>query len=191
MSQLLFSSSRLVAAFSIALFSLLLGACSRGTEKAQDGYPEAFDAAGMDTTLGPCEDFDNFANGTWKENNPIPSSESRWGSFNILLEENEDKLQEIVNELLESKNHPGGSNEQLIADFYRSYVDTQQVERLGTSPLQPYLTRISAIESLDDYAKLLGTLRPVGLTGFLEMYVSADDRNSSMNALYVTQNGLS
>src|SRR5690606_22819617 len=99
-----------------------------------------------------------------------------WGSFNILIEENEAKLQDIVDELLEKQDHPAGSNQQLIADFYRSYIDTQQVEQLQTAPLEPYLERIAAIRSLDDYVKLAGILDPEGFTSFLSMYVDADDR---------------
>lgn len=170
---------------------LLLHACSQGSKDSESTYPEAFEIANMDTTVGPCEDFDIFANGTWKEKNPIPASESRWGSFNILLEENEAKLQEIVNGLLEKEDHAKASNEQLISGFYRSYIDTQQVEELGIAPLQPYIEQINAIESLEDYVKLAGALRPEGFTSFLSMYVDADERNSSMNALYVTQSGLS
>src|SRR5690606_27116100 len=48
-----------------------------------------------------------------------------------------------------------------------------------------------AIRSLDDYVKLAGILDPEGFTSFLSMYVDADDRNSSMNTLYVSQSGLS
>src|SRR5690606_10065564 len=153
-------------------------------------YPRAFVVENMDTAIGPCADFDNFANGTWKANNPIPASESRWGSFNILLEENEDKLQAIIDALHEGEGHAKGSNEQLIADFYPAYTDTQQVEHLGALPLQPYLDQINEIESLDDYVQLAGKLRPEKFSSFLSMYVEADDRNSSMNTLYVTQSGL-
>lgn len=176
-----------VSLFAASLFQ----ACSPGGEKSGTTYPEAFDIANMDTTLSPCQDFDNYVNGAWKENNPIPASESRWGSFNILLEENETKLQQIINDLLEKSDLQKGSNEQLIADFYRSYIDTQRIEDLGLAPLQPYLEQIDAIGSLEDYVKLIGAMRPVGLTSFLSMYVDADNRNSSMNALYVTQSGLS
>src|SRR5690606_30917436 len=167
----------------------LLDACTPGGDQAT--APRAFDVSGMDTTLTPCQDFDNFANGTWKTDNPIPASESRWGSFNILLEENEAKLQQIVNDVLEGGEHARGSNEQLIAAFYRSYTDTQQVATLGTAPLQPYLEQINAVGSLEEYIGLIGSSRPVGLTSFLSMSVGADDRNSSMNALYVNQSGLS
>src|SRR3546814_443445 len=91
-----------------------MNACSPGEEQTGTGYPQAFDVSNMDTSMAPCQDFDNFANGTWKKNNPIPASESRWGSFNILLEENEAKLQQIVDDLLEGGDHATGSNEQLI-----------------------------------------------------------------------------
>src|SRR3546814_880228 len=168
-----------------------MNACSPGEEQTGTGYPQAFDVSNMDTSMAPCQDFDNFANGTWKKNNPIPASESRWGSFNILLEENEAKLQQIVDDLLEGGDHATGSNEQLIAAFYRSYTDTMQVVNMGVAPLQPYLDQIKAVEDLEDYTRLIGSMQPEGLSSFLGMYVGADDRNSSMNALYVTQSGLS
>lgn len=173
----------------VALVLLVwLTACNRQQESSE--LPKPFDVASMDTTQSPCDDFDLFANGTWKKENPIPATESRWGSFNILLEENEEKLQDIIDELLSGEDHAGGSDEQLIADFYRSYLDTVQVEELGAAPLEPYLAEIDAVQNLDDYVKLLAA-DPVAYSGFLGMYVDADKRNSTENALYVTQRGLS
>ena len=36
-----------------------------------------------------------YSNGTWVVNNPVPPSESRWGSFNELELNNKKKLTEI------------------------------------------------------------------------------------------------
>ena len=38
----------------------------------------------IDLTADPCQDFYQFACGQWIENNPIPETESRWGTFDVL-----------------------------------------------------------------------------------------------------------
>src|SRR5688572_4346013 len=40
-----------------------------------------FDAAGMDTSVRPGDNFYNFANGTWAKNTPIPADKSNYGMF--------------------------------------------------------------------------------------------------------------
>ena len=40
--------------------------------------------ANIDQSANPCDNFFQFASGSWLKNNPIPDAESRWGSFNEL-----------------------------------------------------------------------------------------------------------
>ena len=53
----------------------------------------------MNKTIRPEDDFFLFSNGNWIKNNPIPPSESRWGSFNELENSNKKKLTEILENL--------------------------------------------------------------------------------------------
>src|SRR6476620_4595892 len=76
-----------------------------------------FDTTRMDRSTEACDDFFQFANGTWLKNTEIPPSQSRWGSFNILAENNRDTLHEILDASLKSK-APAHSNMQMISDFY-------------------------------------------------------------------------
>lgn len=152
----------------------------------------AFDPAAMDTSAGPCDDFDRFANGRWLDHNPVPPTESRWGSFNILAKENlEVKVRGIIEELLTRKDLPTGTDEQLIADLYRSYMDTGTIEQLGASPLKPYFDRIDAITSVQDHAALAGRMQRMGVGQWLMFSARPDMRNSRVNTLFSAQGGLS
>src|SRR6267378_2717399 len=49
-----------------------------------------FDTANMDLSVKPSDDFFLYANGGWIKRTPIPHEYSRWGSFNQLIEKNND-----------------------------------------------------------------------------------------------------
>jgi len=82
------------------LYSLTLGAI---------GQTKAFDISRMDTSADACDDFFQYANGTWVKNTPIPPSEARWGSFNSLAENNRNVSHEIL-EKVQRLSRPFGTN---------------------------------------------------------------------------------
>lgn len=171
-----------------------LAACTSKPPMTETVKPTApaFDVAGMDTTVKPCDDFDRFANGTWKEKNPVPSTESRWGAFGILAKENlEVKLKGIIDTLMVGKDAPKGTTAQLVGDFYRSYMDTVKLEELGASPLKPWMDRIDALTDLKGMAALSGEYGRLGVSSFLGLYAQPDQHDSKMNTLYSDQGGLS
>ena len=51
--------------------------------KAQLGS-YGFDAAGMDTTVLPGNNFYAYSNGTWAKNTPIPADKAKYGMFGLL-----------------------------------------------------------------------------------------------------------
>src|ERR1041385_9146988 len=79
---------------------------------------KAFDTSRMDTSADACDDFFQFANGTWVKTTPIPPSQSRWGSFNSLAESNRDASHEILERAAKDPNAKGDMK--LIGDFYAS-----------------------------------------------------------------------
>ena len=50
----------------------------------------------MNDEISPKEDFYEFSCGKWRSENPIPESESRWSSFNVLGEKNNNVLNGIL-----------------------------------------------------------------------------------------------
>jgi putative endopeptidase len=173
----------------------LMAACNTNTTQqagADSTKIPAFEVSSIDSTVQPCDDFDGFVNGNWKKLNPIPSTESRWGAFNVLDKENKEvRLKGIILTLAEQKDLKKGTEEQQISDFYRSFLDTATIDKLGITPLQPYLDKINTVQSLKDWTKVSGELQNIGISCPFGFAIDADARNSKMNAVYEGQDGLS
>ena len=143
----------------------------------------------FDRTVRPQDDLYRFVNGTWLKNTEIPADKSNYGAFTLLSDEAEKNLRVIVEEAA-AANAAAGTDQQLIGDYYSSFMDEAKVEQLGIKPLQPELDRIAAIQDrkqLLDYlarAQLLMIDNPVGAQVF------ADAKNPDLNTLWVTQSGL-
>ncbi|WP_138480855.1 M13 family metallopeptidase [Dyadobacter bucti] len=171
---------------------LLASACKKEKEESTAEKVPGFDLTSIDSTQKACEDFDSYANGGWKKKNPIPGTESRWGAFGILDKENKEvRLRGIIEEIAALKDRKKGSEEQQIADYYQSFLDTSTIEKRGLAPLKPYLDKINGIQSLKDMAAVTGEMQKVGVQTVIGFGVEGDLRNSKVNILYQTQDGLS
>ncbi|MCX2740075.1 M13 family metallopeptidase [Pontibacter anaerobius] len=175
---------------------LLAGCSSSSTEGSTADTAEAvkgrgIDLANMDTTVSPCEDFYQYANGGWLKNNPIPASESRWGSFNELAEKNNAVLRELLTEASSNTTATKGSSAQLVGDFYAVGMDSVAADKAGISPIKPELDKITAVKSADELIKTVADLKTKGISGYFSMYVTQDDKISTQYALQAGQGGLS
>ena len=121
---------------------------------AQSGL-HSIEVVDLDRKAAPCDDFYEFANGTWRANNPIPASMTRWSRRWQAGEASKDKLHEILEATLAEKNAPRGSTEQIIGDYYGACMDEFRVNARGIEPLKPWFAKIDAAH---DIAALQGVM---------------------------------
>ena len=150
----------------------------------------AFDVTRMDNSVEACTDFFQYANGNWVKKTEIPAAYSRWGSFNILAENNNNALKEILDANAKEK-ATMGSNEQLIGDFYASCMDEAAIEKAGIKPLNPYFKQINKIKDTKGLQNQIAMMHSVGIPVLFGFGVGADAKNSSMNIANASQGGLS
>jgi putative endopeptidase len=157
-------------------------------EEAKDLVP-SFDVSQIDSTINPCEDFEQYAVGNWLKDNPVPESESRWGSFNIVHDANEIKLKAIVDQAAGTKAEKGSPLQQ-VGDFYTSALDSTTTNELGITPIQPLLDQISAVTNIQELVETMAETRKSGSGSIFSGYVGIDVKNSSQYIMHLSQGGL-
>ena len=121
-----------------------------------------FDTSRMDRSADACDDFFQFASGTWVKNTEIPASQSRWGTFNMLAESNRDVSHDILESAAKTK-APMGSSLQLIGDYYASCMDEAAIEKAGTTPLDGTFKAIDNIKTAPDVLREVAQLHNMGV----------------------------
>ncbi len=127
----------------------------------------------IDKSLSPCNDFDNYANGQWRKQNPMPAIQTSWALRTVTQEETTAKLRGLLDEA-SSKKQAAGSTEQLIGDFYGACMDEAAVNAAGLKPLQPALARIDAIKDARGVQTMIVDLMKVGVRAPLDISSSQD-----------------
>ena len=127
----------------------------QGTEAPKYGT-WGFDLAGRDTTVNPGDSFMRYANGTALDAMQIPSDRTSYGSFALLRELSDNRVKAMIQGLTARTDLTGGSDEQKIADAYRSYMDEDRIEALDAAPLAPFLAAIRAANTRDLAAVYMG-----------------------------------
>ena len=143
----------------------------------------------IDTTVDPGTDFFKYATGKWEKENPIPTSEKRWGLPNLVNEETYSQIKGILQEA-EKSNAAEGSNEQKTGDFYFTGMDTIKIEKSGYSPIQPEIDKINSIKTKNDLFETAAMLHRKGVSVMFDIFVDQDAKSSQQYALYLWQGGL-
>ena len=170
----------------VAFASMSLSAMAQGqSQELRSGI----DLTNLDNSVRPQDDFFSYACGGWMKKNPLPAAYSRYGSFDVLGEDNNKRINGILKELL-SGSYAKGSTEQKLSDLYKLSMDEARRNKEGVQPLMPLLNKMEKAKTTADLFKIQLELVPMGDSEFIGTYVAADEKNAKQNILYVAQSGI-
>ncbi len=175
-----------------AVFALALLAVSAAAS-AQPAAPakaKALDPANFDSSVKPCDDFYQYANGAWLKTHPIPADRASYGSFQELSDRNRDILKKILEETSAKSDWPKGSIEQKVGDFYAAGMDEAAIEKAGMKPLAPLFAAIEKLKAPGDLPAVLAELHARGLEAGFNFQVAQDARESTRYIGILSQGGL-
>ena len=117
------------------------------------------DAAGMDRSVAPGDDFFAYCNGAWMKSTPIPADRAGWGTSSIVADLTAKRTADLITAASKG-NAAAGSEARKVGDYYATFLDEGTIEKKGLAVLQPTLDRIAAIKDAAGLARALGaTLR--------------------------------
>ncbi|MEO7208782.1 MAG: M13 family metallopeptidase [Steroidobacteraceae bacterium] len=169
--------------FTLATAALLV---SVSMAHADSAPISGIQAADMDKSVRPQDDFFQYANGTWLKDVPIPPDRASYGVDSIMSEHA--LLQQ--RDLIEAAQISTDPEARKVSDLYSSYMNEARVERLGIKPLQPELQLAAGIKQPRDIGPLMGHLDRIGIASPLAGFIRPDSKHSTQYAFWITQSGL-
>ena len=174
--------------------AVLFGCLMASAALAQD-RPAGIDHSAVDASVKPGDDFEQYANGSWRRRTEIPADRSSTGVFLSVSQLAEARNAEIV-----ASAASAGPDGRRIADYYAGYMDTAGIEARGLAPLQGELGAIGGLRDKAALSRMLGgnvrvDVDPLNATDFqtgniLGLFVSQALDQPTKTVPYVLQGGL-
>ena len=168
--------------------ALMMTACATNNAEKSAEVP-AIDINNFDETVNLKDNFYQWATGGWQKNNPLKPEFSRYGSFDVLRENNEIRINELFSAMAESQAE-FGTVEQKISDLYKMGLDEERLNNEGAEPIRAALNEILAMSEREQIVNALASLHTDGIGVFFGNYPGADLADSNQTILYMEQGGL-
>lgn len=137
--------------------------------------------------IRPQDDLFRHMNQRWIDRTELPADKARYGSFAVLAEAAEDAVRDIITEQVDDK---PGSERQKIADLYASFMNTDRVDELDTSPIDAEVARALAVSSIPELVELTARFEHEGNSGFFRIGIDNDPGDPERYITFIMQGGI-
>ncbi len=149
------------------------------------------DVAYMDTTVKACNDFFEFADGTWLRTDTIPAAYSSSGVFKDMADRNELVVKSVLEDAMaKAPSLPDTSTEHKLGTFYASCMDSTAIESAGLTPLKPTLAAIDSVTQRSALIPAVARLQVSGANVLFRYYPSVDAHDAAHYVADLDRGGL-
>lgn len=168
---------------------LTLAVAAGCDSKKEAVMTSGIDLANLDTTAVQGVDFFQYACGGWMKKHPLTDEYARFGSFDMLAENNREQLKGLIAEIA-AQQHEQGTIGQKIGDIYNLAMDSVKLNADGVAPIKADLEKIASIKDKSEIVPLMAELAHIGIRPYFGFFVDADIMDSKSNLFQLYQGGL-
>ena len=143
----------------------------------------------MNDSVAPGTDFYQYACGGWMKANPLKPEYARFGSFDVVAENNREQIRALIEELSEGNNEKG-SVAQKIGDLYAMMMDSTRQNQDGCKPIVADMEAIGKLKTREELISRLNSEQLYGGAHLIATGIGADMMDSKSNLVEIGQGGL-
>ncbi|RTL01218.1 MAG: M13 family peptidase [Proteobacteria bacterium] len=169
-----------------------VGSDSNHTSNTQNKEPQqsiGIDLNSMDRSINPQDNFYMYANGNWDKQTQIPADKSVWTTMHQLRQQALENQYTIIKQILSEPHSTTTNNNYKLAQMFLDYMDEEQLNRLGITPIMTILQQINQVGSSPELAAMMGNLVALNINTPLALIIGKDAKSTKVIA-NLEQNGL-
>jgi endothelin-converting enzyme/putative endopeptidase len=181
-----------VVAYLLIFASGVVGFSLARAEKAKPKAVEklGIDESALDTKVAPCDDFYEYACGSWLKRTEIPADRAAWGrGFAEVEERNQNALHDILEGLVAGKNGDAPYADRLSA-FYGSCMDEPRIEAGAEADVKALLAEVDKINSLEALSRYVSRSHSIGSHALFALHSQPDFKDATFVIADIEQAGL-
>lgn len=151
-----------------------------------DAAPKKKSSSKAPAVAPACSDFYATANAAWLKANPVPPSGATT-ALGQLAERAQQQQRDLLDAAMKA---PQGNVQKLLGDFWASGLDEAAVEKDGSQPIAPLLSRIDAIKKAKDVPASIAALHQVGIPVAFNFSPDVDLKALDRHIGYFMQGGM-
>jgi putative endopeptidase len=145
------------------------------------------DTAGIDRSTKPGDDFYQYAGGEWLAHASIPADMPEVSLWRELIARTELRLRDLLETSARTAAHRPQDLNGKMGAFYRSFMDEQAVQQLGSRAIEPELTAIRQARTREALAALMGGSNSDYKDSLLSVVIDVDLRDPKRYVVYLSQ----